>query len=115
MDGRSQERRDKREPLPPHRPSSPSQTSHLSSTQSSLSVPPVPLLIPYSISRKWEDRRRFGRRYSPEEKILRRRSPLHLKTFPVSPPKNSPSPPKQTPQKGTVDESELSEGEIVSD
>ncbi|KHN71838.1 hypothetical protein Tcan_00440, partial [Toxocara canis] len=91
---------------------------------------PTPLLRPYSPPplRRWEDRRKPAiRRHSPEEKISRRsppedrpsrrRSPLQLKMTPVSPPRrHSPPPPKQhKPQKPPIDESELSEGEIVSD
>ncbi|MFH4980210.1 hypothetical protein AB6A40_006919 [Gnathostoma spinigerum] len=118
------ERREKRD-LPPH----------------SLSQRPTPAPLrsftpprkwDESPSRKWEDRRKFlMRRHSPDirsertERPQRRRSPFHPKLMPVSPPSvkesspqkdNSPPPSKQAkPAKPPVDESELSEGEIVSD
>uniref|UniRef100_A0A915ALX9 NADAR domain-containing protein n=4 Tax=Parascaris univalens TaxID=6257 RepID=A0A915ALX9_PARUN len=95
-----------------------------------LKTSPTPLLRSYSPPppRRWEERRKptmrrhspeekFSRRSPPEERPSRRRSPLQLKMTPVTPPRrHSPPPAKQhKPQKPPVDESELSEGEIVSD
>lgn len=79
--------------------------------------PPAPLLRSYSPPRKWEERRKIPqRRHSPEDRMPRRRSPFQLKMTPVTPPrKETPPPPKQKPPRPPVDESELSEGEIVSD
>ncbi|KAL4003623.1 hypothetical protein ACH3XW_8375 [Acanthocheilonema viteae] len=104
--GPMQERREKRELPPP-----------LVRTE----LPPL-LMRGYSPPRKWDEKRKpIQRRYSPpEEKLPRRRSPARLK----SPPshivrKSSPSsklPLKQQKvMKPPVDESELSDGEILSD
>ncbi|VDM98875.1 unnamed protein product [Thelazia callipaeda] len=106
-----QERREKREPMPLIR-----------------SEAPVPLMRAFSPPRKWEEKRKSVlRRNSPiEEKIPRRRSPIRQKSplsniFQKSPPhvrvkSRSKSPPKQEKvAKPPIDESELSEGEILSD
>lgn len=83
---------------------------------------PVPLMRGLSPPRKWDEKRKsMQRRYSPpDEKIPRRRSParpksptLHLSRK-SSPPTKSPSKQQKVP-KPPVDESELSDGEILSD
>lgn len=103
--GPTQERREKREVPPP-----------LVRTEL-----PVPLMRGYSPPRKWDEKRKpMQRRYSPpEEKIPRRRSPVRLKSptshmSRKSSPSKSPSK-QQKVMKPAVDESELSDGEILSD
>nr|CRZ22118.1 Bm8176 [Brugia malayi] len=104
--GPTQERREKRELLAP-----------LARTEL-----PMPLMRGYSPPRKWDEKRKpIQRRYSPpEEKIPRRRSPTRLKS-PTSHISRKSSPSSKSPlkqQKATkppVDESELSDGEILSD
>ncbi|MCP9259380.1 hypothetical protein DINM_002329 [Dirofilaria immitis] len=82
---------------------------------------PVPLMRGYSPPRKWDEKRKpVQRRYSPpEEKVPRRRSPIRLKSPAMlvsqkSSPSKSPSK-QQKATKPPIDESELSDGEILSD